>query len=44
MNKNQFIQVWCPCGKESEMDIDLDMVIKDAIEERQCFMPSKTFE
>lgn len=44
MNKNQFIQSWAPNGREKEMEEHLDLVIKEAVEESRCFMPSDKFE
>ena len=37
MNAAQFISKWCPQGKVSEMEIDLGLYAKDAIEDSQSF-------
>ena len=38
MNANQFINKWCPEDKEEEMRADIDMLIKDAQEEKEAWL------
>ena len=37
MNKEQFLSKWCPTGKRDEMEIDLEMHVKDAIEDKETW-------